>query len=160
MAKRCRIVKIVCLQPSREVVLSVFRFRDRLRVVCRIVINGLRDSKYDLHRLVYFRYTSVSVTIIDPNPICIFILFLGVCRANIFLFYTTFPKSGIRAVLWVDPGFDLDDMWMWGFDVLAMLPSSVDAVQLVDGMMSLLQGSGNRSALSVDDLLTVLWASS
>ena len=71
--------------------LSVFCSRDRSRAVHGIVINGSRDSKYDLHRLVYFRCTPESVTIVDPNPVCIFILFLGDRRAIFFCFLLRFP---------------------------------------------------------------------
>lgn len=92
MVKRCRIVKIVRFQPSREVVISVFRSRDRLRVVCVIVINVRGTPSMIYTDLSTSTSLPESLTIVDPNPLCIFILFLGDRRA-IFLFSTTFPNN-------------------------------------------------------------------
>ena len=116
--------------------LSVFCSRDHSRAVRGIVINGSRDSKYDLHQLVYFRCTPESVTIIDPNPICIFILFLGDRRAIFFVFYYVsqqWHQSGSMSRYRFRSRSHVDVR----ADVLAMLPSSVASVQFINGMVSL-----------------------
>ena len=77
----------VRLQPSIEVVLLVFRSRDRSRTVHGIVINVCGTPSTIYTDSSTYATLLESVTIIDPNLLCIFIMFLGDRRAKKFVFY-------------------------------------------------------------------------
>ena len=40
----------------------------------------------------FFCYNSVTITIMTPKPLCIFISILGVCRCKKFIFYYVSPQ--------------------------------------------------------------------
>ena len=148
----------VCLQPSIEVVLLVFCLRDHLWVVHGIVHLWFEGLQVRSTLTCVLPLHSGVGNDRDPNLICIFILFLGDRRA-IFLFSTTFPNSGImsssmsRCRLRSRSHVDVRVMFLLCFPRVLLQFSSLMA------WCHFLQGSENRSALAVDDLLTVPWAS-
>ena len=101
-----------------------------------IVINVRGTSSTNYTDLSTSAALPESVTIVDHNPLCIFILFLGDRRA-IFLFSTTFPNSGIMSGSMSRCRLRSRSHVIVRVDVLAMLPSSVASVQFIDGMVSL-----------------------
>ena len=52
---------------------------------------------------------------------CILILILVIVGAIFFCFLLRFPIVASWAVLWVDAGFDLDHMWLWGYCTKSLL---------------------------------------
>ena len=139
--------------------LSVFHSRDFSRAVHGIFI----DVRGTPSMIYTDSSTSAalleSVTIVYPNLLCMFILFLGDRRAK-FLFSTTFPNSSImsgsisRCRLRSRSHVDVRVMFLLCFPRVSLQFSSLMP------WCHFLQGSENRSALAVDDLLTVPWATS